>query len=147
VLRAKSGENLRYRLSHDPFPIRNGGPVVGLGPRIGRAELRTRLGYELGIGRSYILGLNADTNFSDYVTPALTIDAATPNVAFMIPSLSFGIGGTAEFRRDAATRFGIRTQFGISWPLLSVTFPIDVYPAPNSSGSHVEGAFLTQLSF
>jgi hypothetical protein len=35
----------------------------------------------------------------------------------------------------------------MSWPILSILFPIDIYPAPNGSGSHVEGSFVTQLSF
>lgn len=147
TLRARSGQNLHFRVGYSPSPVYNGGPLVGIGPRLGRAELHTRLGYELGIARNFILGLVADTNFDRYVTPALTLDFATPNIAIIIPSLSLGVGAAAQLRKDAEPRLGVRTQLGVSLPILSFTFPIDVYPAPNSSGSHVEGAFLTQLSF
>lgn len=147
VIRAKSGENLRFKIGYSPWPIFNGGPLAGIGPRFGRAELHTRFGYELGISESFILGGVVDTNFEDYVTPAITLDGATPNIFLVIPALSFGVGATAQLRRDTDPRIGIRTQFGLTFPLLSFSFPIDIYPAANSSGSHVEGAFLTQLSF
>jgi hypothetical protein len=147
VVRASSGANLRFRLSYMPPSLHHGGPVVGIGPRIGREELRVRLGYEVGISTYMILGAAADTNFDDYVTTASTLDFATPCFLFIVPSLSAGAGVPVQFRRDVAARVGVRGQLGLSWPLLSLLFPIDVYPAPSSSGSHVEASFLVQLSF
>ena len=42
---------------------------------------------------------------------------------------------------------GLRGQLSLNWALLGITFPVDVYPVAGSSGSHVEGSFLTTLSF
>lgn len=147
AIRASSRQNLRFRLVYaEPF-IHNGGPVIGMGQRIGRQELRVRLGYEIGLSTFLLLGGSADTDFKDFVTAAATVDAATPVFAFIIPSISLGAGVPVQFRRDVPPRVGARAQIGISWPILSLVFPIDVYPAENSSGSHVEASFLAQLSF
>jgi hypothetical protein len=94
-----------------------------------------------------LLGLSAETNFDHYVTGALVLDAASPNFLLIFPSLSVGGGVVTQWRHDAPTRPGGRFQLGISWPLVSLSFPIDYYPVSNSSRSHFEGAFLTQLSF
>jgi hypothetical protein len=147
VVRASSKENLRFRVEHIPLPVHNGGPVVGIGPRIGREELRVRLGYEVGISSFLVLGASAETNFQQYVTAAMTLDAATPCVFFFIPSLAIGAGVPVQVRRGEPARVGARGQIGMSWPILSIVLPIDYYPVENSSGSHVEAAFLTQVSF
>ncbi len=147
VVRASSGQNLRFRLAFpEPF-IHNGGPLIGLGTRLGRTEFRMRVGYELGLSNFMILGAVAETNFRDFLTAALTLEAATPVLAIIVPSLSFGAGPAVQFREDTPTRVGGRAQIGISWPILGLSFPIDVYPRENSSGSHVEGALVVRLSF
>lgn len=147
VLRAGSSANLRFGLSYRPPLFHNGGPVVGIGPRIAREELRVRFGYEVGLSTFMILGASAETNFDEYVTAATTLDLATPNVFLFIPSLSLGAGPAVQFRKEEDTRVGARTQFTIAWPHLSFLFPVDYYPVAGSAGSHFEGAFLTQLSY
>ncbi len=147
VVRAAAGENLRFRLSVGMSPLVNGGPVVGIGPRIGREELRVRLGYEVGIASFMVAAASVETNFDEYLTAAMTLDFATSSLMYVIPSLAVGVGAAAQLRTHAPTRVGGRTQLTVSWPLVSFTFPIDVYPVAGSAGSHVEGAFLTQLSF
>lgn len=146
VLDAKRRQNLRFGFSFGHL-LHHGGPLLGIGLRFGRAELHTRFGYEFGIGKSLFVSGVVDTNFDDYLTPAVTIDAATPNLVFVFPALSFGVGATTQFRKDAATRVGIRTQFGLSWLFFALSFPIDIYPVASSSGSHVEGGFLATISF
>ncbi len=146
-VRASSRKNLRFGLSYTPFPLVNGGPLIGLGPRIGREELRVRAGYEFS-GPSYLVyGLSAETNFREYMTAVASIDLATPNFIFLIPSLAVGAGVPVQLRKGEPTRVGGRMTLTISWPLVSFLFPVDYYPVANSSGSHFEGAFMTQLSF
>ena len=147
TVRAATADNLRFRLSRNPFPIMHGGPLLGIGPRIGREELRARFGYEIGGPEALVYSVAGETNFRDYVTAVATVEAASPSFVFIIPSLALGIGVPVQFRKDAPTRVGVRGQLAISWPLVSLLFPIDVYVAENSSGAHVEGAFVTQVSF
>lgn len=147
VIRASSRQNLRFELAYDPPLLHPGGPVFGIGPRIGREELRVRLGWEVGLGRSFILGASAETNFDEYVTGAVTIDGATASVLGIIPSLGLGLGVPLQLRQRTDPRVGVRTQITISFAMVSFLFPVDIYPTPNSSGAHGEGAFLTQLSF
>lgn len=146
VFRAGTPQNLRFRLSYRPSPLHNGGPLVGIGPRIAREELRFRFGYEVGLSSFMIVGASAETNFDEYATAATTLDFATPSF-IVIPSFSLGAGPTVQFRTHEPTRVGARSQLTISWPLLSLVFPVDYYPVAGSAGSHFEGAFLTQLSF
>lgn len=145
--RASARQNLKFRLVDKGFPLKNGGPLFGMGPRIGREELRARAGYEISGPHWLVYGLAAETNFREYVTAVATVDLATPALIFVIPSLAVGLGVPVQFRKDEPTRVGGRFTFTWSWPLISFLFPIDYYPTPNSSGSHVEGAFVTQLSF
>ena len=147
VVRASARQNLRFHLSSGTSLLKNGGPVVGIGPRIGREELRVRLGYEVGLSTFLILGASAETNFDAYVTGALTLDLATASALGFIPSLGIGGGAAVQARTGEPTRAGARSQLTIAWPVLSIAFPVDVYPVAGSAGSHVEGAFLTQLSF
>lgn len=147
VMRASARENLDFRLHHDVPSVWQGGPTAALGLRFGREELRARFGWEVGLGRTFVLGASAETNFDAYVTPAALLEAATPSFAFVVPSLALGLGVPVQIRRDTATRVGVRTQITLSWPFVSFLFPIDVYPAESSSGSRVEGSFLGQVSF
>jgi hypothetical protein len=147
VFRASSRENLRFGLAYTPPFLKNGGPVLGIGPRIGREELRVKTGYDVGLSSFMVLGGSAETNFDRYITGAVVLDAATPSFVGVIPSLSAGAGVPVQFRHGEPTRVGARFQIGISWPLVGISLPIDVYPTGNSSGSHVEGAFMTQVSF
>jgi hypothetical protein len=147
VVRASARKNLRFRLAYKAFPIINGGPLVGIGPRIAREELRVRAGYEISGPEFLIYGIAAESNFDTYFTGVATIEAATPNLIFIFPSLALGLGVPVQVRHAEPTRVGGRLEFTASFPVLSFVFPVDFYPVANSSGSHWEGAFLTQLSF
>jgi hypothetical protein len=147
TLRARDKANLTYRLAVNEDIIHNGGPLVGIGPRLGRKELHTRFAYEIGILKSYMAAVQAETNFDNYVVAAPEITAATPNFAGIIPGLAFGVGAPIQFRKHVDPRAGIRFEIGFTFPIVSLAIPIDYYPVENSSHSHVEAAFLTQLSF
>lgn len=147
VVRASAKKNLRFRLEYDPFPILNGGPLVGIGPRIAREELRLRAGYEVSGPEYLIYGVAAESNLDTYFTAVATIEAATPNFLILFPSLAVGLGVPVQVRKSEPTRVGVRGELTFSFPILSLVFPVDYFPVANSSGSHWEGAFVTQLSF
>ncbi len=147
TFRASTKQNVAFRVTHRPSPLYNGGPLVGIGPRLGREELRLRAGYEIGIGSSLIAGLAAESNLQEYVTVVPTVELASPNVIAIIPSLAIGAGMPVQARKSEPARVGGRVMLTISWPVLSVLFPIDIYPEPGASTSHVQGSFMTQLSF
>lgn len=145
--RASSRKNVGFRLEHAPFPVKLGGPFVGGGPRIARDEMRFRGGWEVGFGSTWIAGLAVETELDQFFTAAATLEAATPNVLILIPSVAAGLGVPVQVRRGEATRVGARAQLAVSWPLVTLVFPLDLYPAGNSSGSHAEGAAYAQFSF
>lgn len=147
VVKARARKNLRFRVAYNHFAIVNGGPLLGVGPRIAREELRVRAGYELSGPDYMIYGVAAETNFDTYVTAVATAEIATPNVLAIFPSFALGLGVPVQFRRAEPTRVGGRGELTLSFPLVSFLFPVDFYPVPSSSGSHWEGAFITQLSF
>ncbi|MCA9589771.1 MAG: hypothetical protein KC657_30920 [Myxococcales bacterium] len=147
TFRASTKQNVAFRVTHRPSPLYNGGPLVGIGPRLGREELRLRAGYEIGIGSSLIAGLAAESNLQEYVIVVPTVELASPNVIAIIPSLAIGAGMPVQARKSEPARVGGRVMLTISWPVLSLLFPIDIYPEPGASTSHVQGSFMTQLSF
>lgn len=147
TMRPSAKQNLRFRLERSSFPLKNGGPLVGMGPRIGREELRLRAGFEVSGPAFLVYGLAVETNLERYATGVATVEVATPSLFYVIPSAAFGVGLPVQWRKDEPTRVGARGVLTLSWPVLSFLFPVDVYPTPNSSGSRVEGSFLTQLSF
>lgn len=147
VLRGAGRRNIRFGLRRAAPVFHLGGPVFGIGPRIAREELRVRLGWEVGLFRSLVLDTVVETNFDYYLNAAMTLNAASPSVLGIIPSLGLGAGGVAQLRDGVEPRGGVRGQLTVSLAMLSFAFPIDYFPAASSSGSHFEGAFLTQLSF
>jgi hypothetical protein len=123
----------------------NGGPFLGIGPRFSERGPRLRLGYEIG-GPSWLAyALAGETNFEKDVTVIPSVEAMTPDIAVLIPSLAFGIGMPVQAKSGSPTLVGVRAQLALSFPFLSLVFPFDWYPASPSGGLHT--AMLAQVSF
>ena len=122
-----------FRLSHvdGPVPIYHGGPLVGVGARAGApAEFRMRFGYEFAAPDWLIHGLAVDTDFEERVVLTPMIDAASPSVLFILPSVGLGLGVPIRIVPEATV--GMRFQGTLQWPIVGFVTSIDVYP-----GSHV----------
>jgi len=112
----------------------HGGPLVGLGGRIVDASrLRARIGYEAAFPWWVIWSAAAETDFRDTATiiPLLG-EVASPGALF-VPSLGIGAGIPVQFRSGAGVQAGARLQGTVSFPVLSLVIPVDVYPGAASA--------------
>ena len=74
---------------------------------------------------------DAQATFSEDFTGTTTLvplgEVASPGVYF-IPSLGLGAGVPIQFRSGAGTHVGARMQLTLSFPVVSIVFPVDVFP-------------------
>jgi hypothetical protein len=142
---ARDASILRFSLVKPGTSLLLGGPLVGLGGRLDAPELRGRLGYEVAYPWWLITSAVVETSFQGRTTLVPLIEAATPDLVFLIPSLGLGVGVPVQLRTGEATRVGVRTQLTVSFPLLSLVLPIDVFPGASTDGGQV--ALFGQASF
>lgn len=147
VTTAEATPRLTYSLVVPPGLFVNGGPIVGIGAELEEAGPRLRAGYEIGL-KDWMIGSLAyesfvDRNRSNYTFVA-AFEAASPNVIILIPSLSAGLGLPVQFHSSGPVSVGARGFVGLSFPLLSLMVPVDVY---FDDPSHPRVAFMGQLSF
>jgi len=125
----------------------NGGPIAGVGAELDEAGPRFRAGYEIGV-KDWMIGSLAYESFVDLrranYTFVAAVEAASPNVIFIIPSFSLGLGLPVQLHSEGAPSVGARGFVGLSFPLLSLFVPIDVY---FDDPGHPRAAFMGQLSF
>ena len=62
---------------------------------------------------------------------ALEVVAASPNLAFVVPSLGLGVGMVGDFRPDLAA--AIRTRVHLQWPMVGFAVGFDWRVAPSTS--------------
>jgi hypothetical protein len=122
-----TAEALDLRFSFAPFPLLHGGPLIGVGGRLDLGELRLRAGWEAAGPSWLIYGLAVETDARQRFSTALTVDAATPNILLFFPSFAFGAGPIFQVRPGSAA-FGPRLQATVSFPLLSLVVPLDLFP-------------------
>jgi hypothetical protein len=104
----------------------NGGPVVGIGPRLDYPDLRLHFGWEFA-GPAYVLyQLAGETNGSGRFTAVPSIEVATPGF-FLIPSIGLGVGAPVEVVGGKPYP-GARVQFELSFPFVSLAIPVDFFP-------------------
>jgi len=110
-----------------PLPF-NGGLLLGIGGNLDDSGgLRARFGYEIAAPEWLLLSLAVDTNFRDDVVLAPGIEAATPSILGIIPSLGVGLGAPVRLvERDR--RVGLRVQLTVHWPILGWVTCFDLYP-------------------
>ncbi|HEY3817952.1 MAG TPA: hypothetical protein VGL81_12315 [Polyangiaceae bacterium] len=146
TVQARDASVLRFAVMQPGNTFLNGGPFIAAGGRIGPAELRTRLGYEIGYGRALIYSAAAETSFHGRTTLVPLVEAATPDIAIIIPSLGLGVGVPVQLRSGAPTLVGARAQLTVSFPIVSLVVPFDWFPG-GAGDERFQVAMLAQASF
>jgi len=124
--------------------ILNGGPLVGAGGAFGDAHgLRLRAGYEVAGPAWMLYSIAAETNARDRFSGALLAEAATPDLAIIIPSAALGVGPVVE-HRPGQTAAGARLQAASSWPVVTAVLHVDFFPGQSEPA---RWALLGQVSF
>jgi hypothetical protein len=103
----------------------NGGPLFAVGGRLDRAQLRLRVGYELGIGESASTSLVLDHEPKRYSTLAWMWEVGTHSGTFW-PSLTVGAGPLVRLG-SGNTAAGGRVQGGVSFKVISFGVSLDVH--------------------
>lgn len=133
TIAAADASTLRFRVVHPGTIVLNGGPMIGLGGRIdGTGEFRARLGYEGALPWWVIWSASVETSFKGTTTVVPLGEVATPDLIFVIPSLGLGAGVPVQIRQGAGTYVGARMQLTVSFPVLSMVLPVDVFPGASS---------------
>jgi hypothetical protein len=125
--------NVPFRIDEEGgFPVRHGGPVLGLGGTFDRG-FRGRLGYELGLGELVIVSVSADSDFATDVVLGAVVEVATPSFGFP-PSLSAGVGFAYRWAVLNAlptaprTSGGLRLEVGAVLTVLGIVATFDYFP-------------------
>lgn len=126
--------------------VRNGGPILAIGPRFDEPATRLRAGYEIGFGRSVIVAGVVEGDGSRRVAVVPTIELASSSWAHVFPSIGLGVGAPVQWRKDEPAYGGVRGQATLSWRWSAIVFTYDRYPAA-PAGSKVETALAFQISF
>jgi hypothetical protein len=93
----------------------------------------------------FIWSASVETDFQGTTTIVPLGELATPDFLVLIPSVGLGAGVPVQIRRGAGTYVGARMQLTVSFPVLSLLLPVDVFPgAPSRTW---QAGFLGQVSF
>lgn len=142
---AADASRLGFSVVHPGTTLLNGGPLVGFGAGLDSGTVRGRLGYEIGIPWWVIWSASVETDFKGTTTIVPLGEVATPDLIFLIPSVGLGAGVPVQIRSGAGTYVGARMQLTVSFPVLSMVLPVDVFPGSSSRTWQV--GLLAQASF
>jgi hypothetical protein len=135
-----------YRRAGNEDRVLDGGPLVGIGGRLDAPDFRMRAGWEVGYTGYLVGSAVVESNFTSRVTFVPTVEAATPNIVLIIPAIAAGLGLPVQLHSGAAPVVGVRIQGTLSFPFLSLVFPVDYFPA-GRSGEQWQLALMGQVSF
>lgn len=135
--------NIPVRIEREGgFPIRHGGPFLGLGGTFDRG-FRGRIGYELGIDELVIVSVALDSDFDESISLGAVVEIATPS--FVVPpSLSAGIGFVQRWRVRAtsplpSTSSGFRLEIGAVFAVVGIVASFDYFPDDSAFTSSLLG--------
>jgi hypothetical protein len=146
TIAARDASVLRFGMVVPGTAVLNGGPFVAAGGRVGPAELRTRLGYEIAGPTAVIYSGAVETSFHGRTTLVPVVELATPDIIIIIPSLGLGAGVPVQLRSGEATLVGARVQLTVSFPVVSLVIPFDWFPG-GAGSEQAQVALLAQASF
>jgi hypothetical protein len=125
---AADAGTLRFDVVRAGTTVLHGGPLIGVGAHLGAGELRARLGYEAALPWWVIYSASIETDFRNTTTIAPVVEVASPDLLVLVPSIGLGAGVPVQLRSGEATRVGARMQLTLSFPVLSLVLPVDVFP-------------------
>jgi len=128
-----------------PAPlVADGGLLAGVGGAFGdQAGLRLRLGYEVALRGWLLASLAAESDLQTRVRIVPAIEAASPAILFIIPSVGVGAGVPVQVWPQA--RVGIRLQASLHVYPAGLLFAADFYPRAGSSRFVAEFSLLFQV--
>jgi hypothetical protein len=146
IVAARDAGVLRFRIvSKLGTTVRHGGPTVGVGTRLGAGGLRGRVGYEVAFPWWMIESVSAETDIRDATTIVPLVEVASPYYGALFPSFAVGAGVPVQLRSNSGAVVGVRGQLTVSFPVLSLVAPFDVFPT--LSGDAFQASLFAQVSF
>ncbi|MGH7293647.1 MAG: hypothetical protein ACRELB_01880, partial [Polyangiaceae bacterium] len=143
---AADAATLRFGFVRPGTTVLSGGPMIGVGSRLDVKELRVRLGYELAAPSWVIYSAAVETSFHGRTTLVPLVEATTPDLVVLIPSLGLGAGVPVQIRQGQPALVGVRGQLTVSFPIFSMVVPVDWFPGA-SGNDRVQVSMLAQASF
>jgi hypothetical protein len=133
IIAAADAGTLKFGVVTTGTTVLHGGPMVGAGGRVGSGgTFRARFGYEGAVPWWLIWSASLETDFKGTTTIVPLGEVATPDIIFIIPSIGLGAGVPVQLRSGAGTHVGARMQLTLSFPVLSMVLPVDVFPGASS---------------
>ncbi len=135
---------LRIGVHIPPFPIRNGGVLLGLGGALGDdGGFRMRLGWEVAAPSWLLYQVSAETDARGRwnVTPLVL---AASNALLIIPSFGFGVGMPIQVRPD--TRLGVRIQLEAQLLPIGFVASCDLWPKTSTAPAYTQWTLLGQIA-
>jgi hypothetical protein len=146
TLAAEDASTLSFRVVREPGTwLLHGGPFAGIGGRIDEGQLRARFGYEFAVPWWVLWSGAVEANFKGTTTLIPMGEIASSMILF-IPSVGLGAGVPVQFRSGAGVEVGTRAQLTVSFPILSIVLPIDLFPRAGAGNVWQVGLF-AQASF
>jgi len=133
TIAAADAATLKFGVVTTGTTVLHGGPMVGAGGRLGSGgAFRARFGYEGAVPWWLIWSASVETDFKGTTTIVPLGEFPTPDIIFVIPSIGLGAGVPVQLRSNAGTHVGARMQLTLSFPVLSMVLPVDVFPGASS---------------
>lgn len=116
----------------EPSVIQHGGPVLAAGVRLGLNEeddgrFLLRAAYELALEGHFIGSVSFETDFES-IYESIVIEAASPELLIIVPSLSAGVGLVARQLGNRDANAGLRLRVGMNFIAIGVTCDFDYWP-------------------
>jgi hypothetical protein len=141
---AADASTLRFSVVRPGTTVLHGGPTIGVGTHFDGGRALGRLGYEAALPWWVIWSVSAETDFHTTTVVPLG-EVASPDIVLVFPSFGLGAGVPVQFRQGAGTYAGARAQLTISFPVVSLVLPLDVFPGAPSGVW--QGGLFGQASF
>ncbi len=147
TIASRDASTLSFNLIDVPGTnVLHGGPLVGVGARLDAPAFRARLGYEAALPWWVVWSASAEADFKGTTTLIALGEVASPDLFVLIPSFGLGLGVPLQFRSGTGAHVGVRMQLTVSFPVVSIVLPVDVFEGGPSRDTWQVGLF-AQASF
>jgi hypothetical protein len=117
----------------EPSVVQHGGPVLAAGTRLDLSDeddsrFLLRGAYELAVEGHFIGSISFETDFES-IYESLVIEAASPEILVLLPSLSAGVGFVARQLGNRDADAALRLRVGMNFIAVGVTCDFDYWPS------------------